>query len=348
MKKFVLISMLLTVIICAGCKHEVEEVIVSPECITMGIGDVYTVTAKVKPASASQKVTWTSTNETVAIVSATGSVTAIGIGECDVEAAAAGYKDVCHVMVVETGGSGDTTGPVSDGVLKFTVNGVKFNMIKIKGGSFIMGANKSDYGGIASPMHDVTLSDYILGETEVTQELWKAVTGENPANFVGENMPVEQVSWNDCQVFISKLNQILVKELRGKTFRLPTEAEWEYAAGKHHNNKYAGGNDMDKVGWYLDNSCNTTHPVAGKQVNELGLYDMSGNVAEWCNDKYGSYSSGHQTNPTGASGGSYNVIRGGNWGYAAETCRVTYREKNLPEYKNYLIGMRLALTCESE
>ena len=199
----------------------------------------------------------------------------------------------------------------------------------------------SDADSDETPTHKVTLSSYSIGETEVTQELWKAVMGSNPSNFSGNQNPVEKISWNDCQTFITKLNQ-----LTGKKFRLPTEAEWEYAArggNKSKGYKYAGSNTIGDVAWYSSNSSSKTHPVKQKAANELGLYDMSGNVYEWCQDWYGSYSSSVQTNPTGASSGSYRVCRGGSWSSSAKLCRVSYRRSNTPSLSLNGIGLRLAL-----
>lgn len=227
----------------------------------------------------------------------------------------------------------------------FTVNGVSFNMIAVKGGTFTMGATAeqgSDAYDDEKPAHQVTLSDYCIGETEVSQELWQAVMGSNPSNFTGNlQRPVECVSWNDCQEFIKKLN-----ELTGKTFRLPTEAEWEYAArggSQSQGYKYAGSNTIGDVAWYMSNSSSITHPVKQKQPNELGLYDMSGNVWEWCQDWYGDYSSGSQTNPTGPSSGSYRVIRGGCWCNEARNCRVSLRADYGPTFRYSFLGLRLAL-----
>ena len=227
----------------------------------------------------------------------------------------------------------------------FTVNGVAFKMVKVAGGIFQMGAT-SEQGKSArkneKPVHSVTLSDYYIGQTEVTQELWEAVMGSNPAHVKGDNrLPVEDVSWKDCQEFIEKLNR-----LTGKNFRLPTEAEWEYAArggSKSKGYKYSGSNNLDAVAWYDKNSGNEIHPVAQKQANELGLYDMSGNVDEWCYDRYGSYSSNSQTNPTGASSGSDRVVRGGRWYYGARDVRVSVRFNITPGYRINSGGLRLAL-----
>ncbi len=163
----------------------------------------------------------------------------------------------------------------------------------------------------------------------------------NPSYFKGDNLPVEYVSWGDCQEFISKLNQ-----LTGKHFRLPTEAEWEYAArggDKSKGYKYAGSNNISSVAWYDGNSGNTTHNVGTKLPNELGLYDMSGNVLEWCQDWYGGYSSSGQTNPSGASSGSNRVHRGGGWDYNARHCRVSARNGGAPYYRGVDLGLRLAL-----
>ncbi|MBQ8760734.1 MAG: PEGA domain-containing protein [Bacteroidales bacterium] len=232
----------------------------------------------------------------------------------------------------------------------FTVKGVTFTMIKVEGGTFQMGAQgkktkrdnyDSDAYGDEKPVHSVTLSDYYIGETEVTQELWEAVMGSNPSSFKGSQRPVESVSWNDCQEFVKKLNQ-----LTGKNFRLPTEAEWEYAArggNKSKGYKYSGSNSIGNVAWYTNNSSSRTHDVKTKQANELGIYDMSGNVWEWCQDWYGDYSSSSQTNPTGPSSGSYRVLRGGGWYYNAWFCRVSDRNLNDPASRLNHYGFRLAL-----
>ena len=216
-------------------------------------------------------------------------------------------------------------------------------MIVVKDGTFHMGATSRQTGATSadSPTHSVTLSDYYIGETEVTQELWTAVMGSNPSHFTGNlQLPVENVSWYDCQTFISRLN-----ELTGETFRLPTEAQWEYAArgGNKAQGRLDSGSDaIDDVAWYYDNSGGMTHPVKTKAPNELGIYDMTGNVYEWCSDWYGSYSSAAQTDPTGPSTGSYRVGRGGSWDSYALYCRVADRNFIGPAYSFNGLGLRLA------
>jgi formylglycine-generating enzyme required for sulfatase activity len=236
----------------------------------------------------------------------------------------------------------------ADSVLTFTVNGVSFNMVAVEGSTFTMGAT-SEQQGIAydweKPTHSVTLSDFSIGETEVTEELWYAVMGESQySRCKNKNLPVAHVSWNDCQEFITQLNQ-----LTGKNFRLPTEAEWEYAArgGKESMGyRYAGSNTLSEVAWYTGNSENVTHTVKQKQPNELGLYDMSGNVWEWCQDWYGDYYSFEETNPTGPPAASYRVRRGGGSCYNARDCRTSVRDRYNPAYSENNLGLRLALTIK--
>ncbi len=225
----------------------------------------------------------------------------------------------------------------------FTVKGVQFTMIKVDGGTFTMGATSEqgiDAWDNEKPKHSVTLSSYYIGQTEVTQALWQAVMGSNPSKYKGVYKPVEQVSWDDCQVFIGKLNS-----LTGEQFKLPTEAQWEYAArgGKHSRAyKYGGSNSIGDVAWYTDNSGSQTHNVATKLANELGLYDMSGNVWEWCSDWKGDYISGSQTDPEGPSSGSSRVNRGGSWLSNAWLCRVSFRTSNSPGSRGDALGLRLA------
>ena len=224
-------------------------------------------------------------------------------------------------------------------------DGISIDMVKVEAGTFMMGATsemKDPYSD-EKPVHQVTLTnDYYMGKYEVTQALWQAVMGSNPSNFKGDNLPVETVNWNDCQEFISKLNS-----LTGRKFRLPTEAEWEYAARggkKSRGYQYSGSRKISDVAWYEGNSRSKTHPVGRKQANELGIYDMSGNVWEWCSDWYGSYSSSSQTNPMGSDSGAKRVRRGGSWCYIARICRSSYRYGDAPDCRGLYLGLRLALS----
>ena len=224
-------------------------------------------------------------------------------------------------------------------------NGISIEMVKVEAGSFNMGATpemQAPYE-VEKPVHRVTLTNnYYIGKYEVTQALWQAVMGSNPSHFKGDDLPVEQVSWNDCQDFISKLNA-----MTGKRFRLPSEAEWEYAARggkKSRGYQYSGSNTLGDVAWYEGNSGSKTHAVGTKQPNELGIYDMTGNVYEWCQDWYGSYSSSPQTNPIGAVSGSSRVDRGGSWFFTAKHCRSSYRFNLTPGYRLNFLGLRLVLS----
>ncbi len=227
-----------------------------------------------------------------------------------------------------------------------TVNGVSFTMIAVKGGTFQMGATSEQGYNVAShekPVHTVTLSDYYIGETEVTQELWTAVMGSNPS-YSSDNpqKPVEKVSWDDCHEFIARLN-----ELTGKNFRLPTEAEWEYAArggALSQGYKYSGGNGANEVAWYDDNAGHRSQKVKVKQANELGVYDMSGNVWEWCQDWYGDYTEDSQTDPTGPESGTERVLRGGAWNFSSLACRVSSRLNRSADLRSYDIGLRLCFS----
>lgn len=222
---------------------------------------------------------------------------------------------------------------------EYTVGGVTFKMIRVEAGTFQMGPTSGDSD--EQPVHSVTISkDYYIGETEVTQELWTTVMGSNPSYFTSDSqLPVETVSWNDCQTFITKLNS-----LTGATFRLPTEAEWEFAAcggNKSQGYTYSGSNTIGNVAWYTDNSSRKTYVVKTKSPNELGIYDMSGNVLEWCQDWYGSYSSAAVTDPTGASSGSHRVARGGAWDSSADGCRCATRNYFTPTFMYNYLGLRL-------
>ena len=225
----------------------------------------------------------------------------------------------------------------------FTVGDVPLTMIWVKGGTFTMGATSeqgSDADDNEKPAHNVTVSDFWIGETEVTQALWQAVMGRNPSEFKGSNRPVENVSWNDCQSFVKKLNSLLSDQLpAGRKFRLPDEAEWEYAArggNRSGHYKYSGSNNLGSVAWYDDNSGSTTHDVKTKNSNELGIYDMSGNVWEWCQDNW-------RDNYNASYDASYRVYRGGCWINYARGCRVSLRSWDYPASAILYLGLRLAL-----
>ncbi len=256
--------------------------------------------------------------------------------------------------------------------IPLTVNGHTFHMISVQGGTFRMGTKKDDpdnYGD-EHPDHDVRVPDFSLGQFPVTQALWKAVMdGENPSYFKGDSRPVEQVSWEDIdKKFLPELN----KKLPGWNFRLPTEAEWEYAArspaegtkagggnaapndrvtASHRLTKYAGSNRLEAVGWYGENSHGETKPVGLKLPNALGLFDMSGNVWEWCEDDWHGDYNGAPTdgrawvdNPRGSS----RVLRGGSWFYGAPLiCRVAYRDSYVPGDRASHFGFRLAASPSS-
>lgn len=217
----------------------------------------------------------------------------------------------------------------------YVVNGVSFTMVGVDGGTFTMEAATNSQQDDKS----VVLSNYAIGETEVTQELWQAVMQHNPANYRGSaHNPVEYVSWNECQKFITMLNR-----LTGANFRLPTEAEWEYAARGGQESKgyrYSGSNTVGNVAWYISNSSVTTHPVKSKSPNELGLYDMSGNVSEWCDDRY--YGDSSQSEETAME--DRFIFRGGSWSDNDVACRVSMRAKAVARQKKSNRGLRLALT----
>lgn len=245
---------------------------------------------------------------------------------------------LCFAMDSCSGGDGGNSKKENR---DFNVNGVEFTMVYVEGGTFMMGSDDAYADDWEKPVHQVTLSDYYIGQTEVTQALWQAVMGNNPSEFVGNNRPVESVSWDDCQEFIGRLNQIT-----GENFCLPTEAQWEFAArGGNYSKgyKYSGSNDIDAVAFYEASSGGKTRVVGITQANELGIHDMSGNVWEWCYDWYGPYSSVAITDPAGPSSGSHRVFRGGGWFDSATYCLCTFRSCYTPADADYALGLRLAL-----
>ena len=334
------------------------------ETVTIAKGETKTVNATLSN-TATVRFTCNAAGATLyvdgkALGSASGSY-ALGYGSHSLRATAEGYDDYTGSFTVSPNNTNCTISMKEKfGPLTFTVNGVSFKMLPVEGGTFTMGATSeqgSDAFDEEKPTHSVTLSSYYMGETEVTLALWQAVMGKSVTQIanengwntygVGDNYPMYGVSWGDCQTFINKLNQLLAGQLGGKRFALPTEAQWEYAARggkKSRGYKYSGSNTLDNVAWYINTTDdNGTKPVGTKTPNELGLYDMSGNVWEWCSDWYGSYSSSAQTDPTGPTSGSDRVFRGGNWFCRARYCRVSHRNYISPDYANFNLGLRLAL-----
>lgn len=254
----------------------------------------------------------------------------------------AGFFISCEKPNAIHEGDGDTTTNYTE-----TAFGMNLEMVYVEGGEFEMGATAEqgdDARDNEKPIRTVKLDGYHIGKFEVTQEQWKAVMGTEPSRFKGANLPVEQVSWEEAQEFCKKMS-----EATGRMYVLPTEAQWEYAArggSKSQHYKYAGSNDPDEVAWYDANSDYKTHPVGSKKANELGIYDMSGNVREWCSDWYGDYEENDTENPQGPSRGFRRVIRGGFlWGDAVYCC-VSVRYSNYPGYRGASLGFRVA--CLSE
>ena len=237
-----------------------------------------------------------------------------------------------------------------------TTAGLNMKMVWVEGGEFLMGGT-SEQGSSASDdeqvIRRIRLDSYYIGECEITQEQWAKVmgtsiqqqagkAGQSSYRGIGPDYPMYYVSWEEAQAFCQELSR-----MTGRTYCLPTEAQWEYAARggkKADGSKYSGSWSIDVVAWYNDNSGSSTHPVKNKRANSLGLYDMSGNVREWCSDWYGSvYNVNETNNPTGPSAGSYRVLRGGSWNGNAQCCRVSYRDLNSPGYRHYYIGFRVVV-----
>ncbi|MFK8103725.1 MAG: formylglycine-generating enzyme family protein [Saprospiraceae bacterium] len=234
-------------------------------------------------------------------------------------------------------------------VLKINLpNDFSFEMVFVEGGEFEMGSTEFDD---EKPIHEVKLSSYYIGKYLVTQNLWELIMGNNPSDFEGKNRPVEMISWEEVQQFIKRLN-----ELTKRHFQLPSEAEWEYAArgGKHNQGyKYAGSDKLSQVGWYNENSNIKTHEVGKLLANELGLFDMSGNVWEWCEDGYDEKfykkckEQGIVENPVNDEEAVFRILRGGSYFFSAEDCRLTNRSKVTRDDRFDTIGFRLALSFNS-
>ena len=410
----------------ATCHIQVEEVLVDSVTLSrasafMEVSKRLMLTAKVYPSNVTNPAfSWSTTDASVATVRGSGknaSVTAVGLGQCDIIVDCQGKQATCHVEVIKEplsslalnheyvtlneketvtlmpildpatidlntvswSSSDEGVATVDGGEVKahspgtsvitatcqgkqatcviavlynINVNGVALTMVPIQSGTFLMGAPLTQAGSMVNekPQHEVTLSAYMIGQTEVTQELWKAVMGYVPGRFKGfPQHPVENISWEDCVVFIDQLNKIT-----GLNFHLPTEAQWEFAARGGNQSKnylYSGSDTIDVVAWTAINSASLgeddpdygTHDVATKRPNELNLFDMTGNVNEWCQDWWTSYTSEAQTDPTGDPTGIYKVYRGGGWKNYATHSTVSYRYPQTPSFKNDMMGLRLAL-----
>lgn len=224
------------------------------------------------------------------------------------------------------------------------VKGIPVVLVKVEAGTFQMGGTNEQ--SVAAkrdekPEHSVTLGDYYIAQTEVTQELWQTIMDNNPSSMKGSNRPVHNVSWYDCMEFIETLNTV-----SGRKFRLPTEAEWEYAARGGNRSKgfrFAGSNNVEKVAWNAESAGIELYYVMQRQPNELGIFDMSGNVWEWCNDVYAPYSNKAQTNPKGPEYGDDRVLRGGSWQSSRTDCRVSSRKNAIPYDRQETYGLRLAV-----
>jgi formylglycine-generating enzyme required for sulfatase activity len=248
------------------------------------------------------------------------------------------------------------------------------DMVRINGGTFVMGSPAAEWQETNKEFlattptlkyderqHYVTVSSFYIGKYEVTQREWRKVMGRNPSHFKGEYLPVETISWYDAVEYCNKRSEreglTPVYSGRGDRitwnrnangYRLPTEAEWEYACRAGTTTPYYTGTKVDGAGWYIDNSGWKTHPVGQKQANAWGLYDMHGNVLEWCWDWYGEYPRGDQIDPTGAGAGASRVVRGGSWNYIARLLRSALRDRDVPADRNYDVGFRLARSASGE
>ncbi|MCL2289637.1 MAG: SUMF1/EgtB/PvdO family nonheme iron enzyme [Bacteroidetes bacterium] len=315
-------AMLLLIVAVIACKKPVDGVSLDKSTLSLSIGKTVTLTASIVPKNAGNKaVNWSTSNSNVATVT-DGLITGVGVGTATITVTTqdGGRRATCLVAVAQP---------------------IELEMIWVEGGTFTMGCTDEQIGSCFEnemPLQQVTLSSFSIAKYPVTQKQWESIMGNNPGYPIDENRPVGGATLSNMHRFIKILN-----EVTGKSYRLPTEAEWEYAArggNKSKEYKYSGSHEFDEVAWHSSNSNGIAHPVGTKKQNELGVYDMSGNVWEYCSDWYGTYIGGSQTNPTGPTGGSGYVIRGGGFNVSALRCRVSARLES-PGFDSQAIGFRL-------
>ncbi|MDR1345876.1 MAG: SUMF1/EgtB/PvdO family nonheme iron enzyme [Bacteroidales bacterium] len=336
MKNFLKILMTVAVfgLLIMSCQKPVDSVSLDQNTLMMKIGTTATLVATVKPDKAADKsVTWSTSDAEIATVE-NGKITALAEGKTT-------------VTVITVDGNKSATCQVTVNY-DYIESDYGITLVPVEGGTFTMGSANSDAEAYSTekPAHQVTVSGFKIMKYEVTQKQWHDIMDSWPAeepnsrDGAGDNYPAYNVSWNDIQAFITKLNQ-----KTGKKYRLPTEAEWEFAARggiRSKGFKYSGSNNISDVAYYRDNS-SKTNPVGSKQPNELGIYDMSGNVGEWCYDWDGNYTEDTQTNPTGPATGTTKITRGGSWNNGARNCRVAYRENFGINARYSYMGFRLVL-----
>jgi formylglycine-generating enzyme required for sulfatase activity len=328
---FVISALFFVVFFSCEKKDTVTDLKISQPHLLIGVGKTATITANLLPYDAVSKMNWSSSDNNIVSL------------EYDEKASVS--VSTCVVTAV-TKGTAIITVSTKDGKHKATCTVITDNgepeLISVEGGTFTMGCTDGDCNeyGLDVPAHQVTLSSFKIAKYPVTQQQWKAVMDNNPSYFGGDSLPVTNVNWNDTQKFIQKLNSAT-----GKNYRLLTEAEWEFAArggNKSNNFKYSGSNNINEVAWYISNSNYQTQPVGTKKPNELGIYDMSGNVFEWCYDWYDLYTADSQVNPIGPPSGEYRIFRGGSVTASEKYCRVANRNAGEPTEIYTLVGFRLA------
>jgi formylglycine-generating enzyme required for sulfatase activity len=321
---------IVAILVCVGisCKKPVTSVTLDKTTLTLTKGETKTLIVNVQPDKAANKsVKWESNNPAVATVMSNGLITAISKGTA--------------TIVVSTEDGGKTASCVVTVILP--PHPAEPELVFVEGGTFTMGCTDGDcFPEREYPAHQVTLSNFKIAKYLETQKQWVSIMGNNPSSIKGDNLPVTNINWYDIQEFILRLNDSTEKQ-----YRLATEAEWEFAArggnkGVANNYKYSGSNDVDAVAWYDGNSKGVLNPVGTKAPNELGIYDMSGCLWEWCNDWYEPYTASPKTNTQGAATGTVRVQRGGSYDNNAPCVRVAWRSNLNPNDRAYSVGFRLA------